>query len=113
MMTLRRRSKIVVFRHPFRLNGLDRLLPPGGYKIVSESEMVGGMFYPIYHRISTTIFIPTQSHGEATETALIDPHELQTALDHDADRHKNRFTRSVRPSNTEMDSFGATQEPCR
>ena len=39
-MTLRTRSNIVVFKHPFLLKGIDRVLPPGGYRVVTDEELI-------------------------------------------------------------------------
>ena len=36
----------VHFRHPFRIKGIDRLLPPGGYEVVTDEEMIEGLSFP-------------------------------------------------------------------
>ena len=37
-MTIRSHSKSVVFNHPFELKGVDRILPPGEYRVVTDEE---------------------------------------------------------------------------
>ena len=80
-MTIRRRSRIVVFEHPFRLAGVE--LPPGGYKIVADSELIEGMFYPTYRRISTMILVPGLSLHASCQAVVIDPLDLASAMDRD------------------------------
>ena len=43
MMT-RSSSKTVVFNHPFELKGVDRVLPPGNYRVVTDEETHPGTF---------------------------------------------------------------------
>ena len=55
-MPLRSRSKSVVFCHPFELKGVDRILPAGDYRVVSDEELIEELSFPVYRRISTMIF---------------------------------------------------------
>ena len=43
-MTTRSRKETMTFRHPFRLKGVDRTLPGGSYEIISEDELIEGLF---------------------------------------------------------------------
>ena len=61
-MATRTQRKTVVFRHPFRLKGVDRVLPPGDYEVVTDEELIEGLSFPVYHRVSTAIIVPAQSH---------------------------------------------------
>jgi len=38
-MTTRTTSKIVTFARPFTLKGVDRILPPGEYRVVTDEEL--------------------------------------------------------------------------
>ena len=67
---------------PFCLKGVDRLLPPGDYRVVTDEELIEGLSFPAYHRISTVIFVPAQS-GSAVEMVTIEPVELQAAQEQD------------------------------
>ena len=83
-MATRTQRKIVVFSHPFRLKGVDRVLPPGDYEVVTDEELIEGLSFPAYHRVSTSIIVPAQSHqASSVEMVVIDPRDLQTAKDRD------------------------------
>ena len=71
------------FSRPFYLKGVDRLLPPGDYSVVTDEELIEGLSFSAYHRISTVMFVPAQS-GSAIEMVTIDPLDLQAAIDRDA-----------------------------
>jgi hypothetical protein len=64
-------NKTVTFHRPFRLNGVDRLLPPANYRVMSDEELIEGSSFPAYRRISTAIFVPASS-GSAIEMLIID-----------------------------------------
>ena len=59
MMT-RSNSKTVVFNHPFELKGVDRVLPPGNYRVVTDEELIQELSFPGYRRIATMIFVPLE-----------------------------------------------------
>ncbi len=86
---MRSHSKSVVFRHPFELKGVDRILPPGDYRVVTDEELIEELSFPVYRRVATMIFVPAGSrHASSIEMVAIDPQELQAAqqrdLKHDA-----------------------------
>ena len=83
-MIERTHSKSVVFRHSFELKGVDRILPPGDYRIVTDEELIEGMPFPVYRRVATVIFAPAQS---SVEMVAIDPLDLQAAQDSDMAAH--------------------------
>jgi hypothetical protein len=85
-MTMRTTSKTVTFHRPFWLKGVDRLLPPADYRVVTDEELIEGLSFPAYHRVSTVIFVPGPS-GSAVEMVTIDPLDLQAAQDQDAAMH--------------------------
>jgi hypothetical protein len=82
-MSERSHSKMVVFRKPFLLKSIGRVLPAGEYRVITDEELIEGLSFPVYRRLSTMIFAPAQSHP-AIEMITIDPLELQTAQDEDA-----------------------------
>jgi hypothetical protein len=86
-MATRTQRKTVVFSHPFRLKGVDRILPPGDYEVLTDEELIEGLSFPVYHRVSTAIIVPAQSH-QAVEMVTIDPRDLQAARDRDASAHQ-------------------------
>ena len=84
-MIARSLSKTVVFRQPFLLKGIDRTLPAGDYRVVTDEELIEGISFPVYRRVSTMIFVPAQSHrASSVEMVTIDPKDLQAAQDRDA-----------------------------
>jgi hypothetical protein len=84
-MMVRTFNKTVVFTRPFLLKGVDRILPAGDYRVVTDEELIEGLSFPVYRRISTMIFVPAQSHpASSVEMVIIDPIDLQVARDRDA-----------------------------
>ena len=65
-MTPRSHSKSVVFSHPFELKGVDRILPAGDYRVVTDEELIEELSFPVYRRISTMIFLPGQGRQESS-----------------------------------------------
>jgi hypothetical protein len=82
-MTMRTTNQTVRFHHFFCLKGVDRLLPPADYRVVIDEELVDGLSFAAYRRVSTVIFVPAES-GCAVEMVTIDPVDLQAAQDQDA-----------------------------
>ena len=75
---------MVTFHRPFFLKGVDRLLPPAEYRVMTDEELIEGLSFAAYHRVSTVIFVPGPS-GSTVEMVTIDPLDLQSAQDQDAD----------------------------
>jgi hypothetical protein len=81
-VTTRSRSKSVVFGHPFELKGVDRVLPAGDYRVVTDEELVEELSFPVYRRVSTMMFVPGES-ASSVEMVAIDPQDLHAALQRD------------------------------
>jgi hypothetical protein len=79
----RTRTTLVVFSHPFELKGVDRTLPPGEYRVVTDEQLIEELSFPVYRRVSTMIFVPGKSGTSSTEMVTIDPRDLQAAQDRD------------------------------
>jgi len=76
-MIARTLSKTVVFSKPFLLKGVDRILPAGDYRVVTDEELIEGLSFPAYRRVATMIFLPAQSHrASSIEMVTIDPLDL-------------------------------------
>ena len=83
-MLTRSNSKTVTFSSAFLLKGVDRKLPAGDYRVVTDEELIEELSFPVYRRVSTMIFVPAQSHhASSVEMVTIDPRDLQAALDRD------------------------------
>jgi hypothetical protein len=84
-MITRTRRDSVVFRCAFRLAGVDRELPPGDYPVLTDEELIEGLSFPAYRRVSTMLLVPALSKLAALEMVTIDPRELEAAQARDAE----------------------------
>jgi hypothetical protein len=83
-MTIRTSSKTVTFAHPFLLKGVDRILPAGNYRVVTDEELIEELSFPVYRRVATMIFLPAESGSASTvEMVTIDPQDLEAAQELD------------------------------
>ena len=80
---LRTIRRTIAFRRPFYLKGVDRLLPPADYRVVTDEELIDGLSFSAYRRVSTATVVLVES-GCAVEMVIIDPLDLQAAIDRDA-----------------------------
>jgi hypothetical protein len=88
-MSTRTRSTSVVFAHPFELNGIDRVLPPGDYRVVTDEKLIECLSFPVYRRVATIIFVPAPSHRASfVEMVVIDPRDLRAAQVRDKAAHQ-------------------------
>ena len=40
-MTLRPRRDAITFQHPFRIRGIERVLPPGACEVITDEDFAG------------------------------------------------------------------------
>ncbi|HET7439160.1 MAG TPA: hypothetical protein VFJ56_06640 [Nitrospira sp.] len=67
------------------MKGVDRILPAGDYRVVTDEELIEGLSFPAYRRVATMIFLPAQPHrASSIEMVTIDPLDLQAVQDRDA-----------------------------
>jgi len=71
----RTRKRLVTFKRGFELRGVDYPLPAGSYEIISDEELIEGLSFPAYRRVSTWI-MARRAPGAATEMIPIDPDDL-------------------------------------
>jgi hypothetical protein len=83
-MTIRTKRETVTFAQSFSLRGLGRSFPAGVYEVVTDEELIEGLSFPVYRRVSTMIFVPAESSSSAIEMLTIDPHDLALAIERDA-----------------------------
>ncbi|QDW41417.1 hypothetical protein FFI89_032435 [Bradyrhizobium sp. KBS0727] len=67
-MTTRSRRETVHFKHPFRIKGIDRLLAPGAYEVITDDEMIEGLSFASFRRVATMIMVP----GAAPRTSSME-----------------------------------------
>lgn len=82
-MIARSFSKDVVFRRPFVLKGVDRTLPAGSYRVVTDEELIEEISFPVYRRVATMLFVQAAQGASSIAMVAIDPLDLQAALDRD------------------------------
>jgi hypothetical protein len=79
-MLTRSQRTTIVFRRPFAVKGLDRPQPASTYDVETEEELLEGLSFPAYRRVSTTITPRCQVPGMVLQAQLVDPAELEKAL---------------------------------
>ena len=84
-MTMRSRKETVTFQHPFRIKGIDRLLPAGGYEVITDEEMIEGLSFASFRRVATMIMVPAVApRSSAMEMISISSIALSDAQRFDA-----------------------------
>ncbi len=84
-MMNRTTSRTVTFAHPFVVDGLDEPHPAGSYTVETAEELLQGLSFPAWRRLSTTIRLPGRPGTLVLrEMATIDPEALDAALARDA-----------------------------
>ena len=84
-MTTRSRREMVHFKHPFRIKGVDRLLPSGDYEVVTDEEMIEGLSFASFRRVATMIMVPAAApHSSTMEMISIGSVDLADAQRIDA-----------------------------
>ena len=83
-MTTRSRRETVTFCHPFRIRGIERLLPAGVYQVVTDEETIEGLSFPAWRRVATMITVPAEGVRGAIEVLSIGSVDLADAQRADA-----------------------------
>jgi hypothetical protein len=84
-MATRTSKRTVTFIRPFTLGGSSLEFPAGRYFIETDEERVDELSFPFYRRTATMMqLIADPLHPGVTETAVIDPLDLEAALQADA-----------------------------
>ena len=84
-MTIRSRRETITFKHPFRIEGIDRLLPAGAYEVITDEEMIEGLSFSVFRRVATMIMVPAAApRSSAMEMVSISPIDLSDAQRIDA-----------------------------
>lgn len=91
---MRTTESVVRFAHSFTIEGIDRELPPGDYRIMTEEEPIQGLSFLAYRRVSTSIVLPIYlerrsisaraDRFESVEVVRIAPADLARAQRRDA-----------------------------
>jgi len=59
-MTIRSRRETVTFRHPFRIHGIERMLPAGVYPVIADEEKIDSDTVSAWRRLGTSIIVPVE-----------------------------------------------------
>jgi len=65
-MTKRSRRETIAFKHSFQIKGIDRLLPPGAYEVITDEEMIEGLSFASFRRVATLIMVPAAPPRSST-----------------------------------------------
>jgi hypothetical protein len=83
-MTIRSRRETVTFRHPFRIHGIDRMLPAGSYQVIADEETIEREMFSASRRVGTSIVVPVDGMPGSMETLSIRAPDLADAIASDA-----------------------------
>jgi hypothetical protein len=75
----RTRREDIVFRRPFSLKGWAEPQPAGTYSVETDEEIIEGLSFPAYRRVTTTITRRTGRAGAPIQAIPVDPRELAEA----------------------------------
>jgi hypothetical protein len=78
-MLTRTQTTTFVFRRSFMIAGADGLQPAGTYTVETEEELLDGLSFPAYRRVSTTITRQAARTGALVQALLVDPQDLAKA----------------------------------
>lgn len=70
----------VTFRHPFSLSALDRPLPAGSYRLVTDEEEIPNISFLAYRRSATMLHTPAIGATGAGQVFVVNFEELERAL---------------------------------
>lgn len=84
-MSVRTSRESVTFARPFFLSGIGDVQAAGTYAVETEEELLPGLSFPVYRRVSTLIFLPSRPGRAVREQVFaIDPLDLRAAQERDA-----------------------------
>ncbi|MGC1559866.1 MAG: hypothetical protein WA820_08470 [Bradyrhizobium sp.] len=84
-MTTRSRRETITFKHSFQIKGIDRVLPPGAYEVITDEEMIEGLSFASFRRVATLIMVPAAPpRGSTMEMISIGSVDLADAQRIDA-----------------------------
>ncbi len=78
-MPTRTHTRTVVFQRPFSIKSAGGVQPAGTYTVETEEELVEGLSFPAYRRVSTTITRLANGAGALVQVLVVDPSELEKA----------------------------------
>jgi hypothetical protein len=67
MTAVRSRCETVVFKYPFRIASIERLLPAGSYEVITDEELMGGSSITSLRCVATRMIMPAAPRSPAVE----------------------------------------------
>ncbi|SFN02861.1 hypothetical protein SAMN05216573_10795 [Bradyrhizobium sp. Rc3b] len=83
-MTIRSRRATIAFRHPFRIHGIERMLPAGVYTVITDEEKIDSDTVSAWRRVGTSIIVPGEGVLGSVEMLPIRAADLEAAVVDDA-----------------------------
>ncbi len=87
-MTERLSHQTVTFTRPFSLAGVEGRLPAGTYEVETIEELLDGLSFVAYRRVSTTIALQGPN-CLSRQLTTVEPADLAAALKRDAEAASN------------------------
>src|SRR5439155_3904816 len=66
----------VVFKHPFRIASIERLLPAGSYEVITNEEAIEGLSFPSFRPVATMMMVPAPPRSSFVEMVTISSIDL-------------------------------------
>jgi len=83
-VTTRTNTKTVTFAKPFTIGGSDKEFPAGDYVVETDEDLIEGLSFPVYRRMSSRLYSPPDSARPGTSSTLfVESSELELALARD------------------------------
>jgi hypothetical protein len=76
MTVTRSRRETVVFKHPFRIASVERLLPAGSYEVITDEESMEGLSFPSFRPVATMMMVPAPPPHSSVEMVTISSIDL-------------------------------------
>ena len=80
MVMTRSRREMVLFKHPFRIASVERLLPAGPYEVITDEESTEGSSFPSFRPVAIMMMVPAPPpRSPSVEMVTISSIELSDA----------------------------------
>ena len=76
MTMTRSLRETVVFKHPFRIASIERLLPAGSYEVITNEEAIEGLSFPSFRPVATMMMVPAPPRSSSVEMVTISSIDL-------------------------------------
>src|SRR4030081_770220 len=76
MTVTQSRRETVVFKHPFRIASVERLLPTGSYEVITDEDSMEGLSFPSFRPVATMMMVPAPAPHSSVEMVTISSIDL-------------------------------------